>query len=540
MKSDSDDTRFFGFAMLAVTAIFAVYWPAIQGDFLWDDDTHYTTNNVLQSGGLLSTWLGIGQPNYWPLTWTSFWVEHQLFGFNPTASHVINLWLHVLNVLLVERIARKLGLPFAWGIAFLFALHPANVESVAWITQRKNLLSMCFALASSLMFVTHLEKPRRSTDLLGLALYACSLLSKGAAIGLPLVFVAIAWWKRVSLDKSFLSRLAPHVGFAALFALVEVGFMTSVRAKEAIFDLSLPERVELVLRNASFYLQKSVFPTDLTFVYPRWNLGTVAIDAFIPLVVWAAALAAVLVRKPQGWRGIAASQAVVIVMLLPVLGVFDIYFFKYAFVADHYLYLALPAVVCLIVSALAQLPDRVAIAAIGSLCVIFAGMSWGQSHIYQNNEALWTDTARKNPDAWMAHNNLGVIAQGEGRYADARTLYEAALKHQPGELDLAGLHLNLGNVSFFLEDFEEAKRHFAKAVSFNLGLTQAWCNLATSYAKLGDDALQVATLRNALKFADDEARVHYVLAQALNERGKTEEAEVHMERAREILATRSK
>ena len=227
-------------------------------------------------------------------------------------------------------------------------------------------------------------------------------------------------------------------------------------------------------------------------------------------------------------------------MLLPVLGVFDIYFFKYAFVADHYLYLALPAVVCLIVSALAQLPDRVAIAAIGSLCVVFAGMSWGQSHIYQDNQALWTDTARKNPDAWMAHNNLGVIAQSEGRYADARTLYEAALKHQPGELDLAGLHLNLGNVSFFLEDFDEAKRHFAEAVSFNLGLTQAWCNLATSYAKLGDDALQVATLRNALKFADDEARVHYVLAQALNERGKTEEAEVHMERAREILATRSK
>ena len=528
---DVEKTRTAGFVALVGVALVAVYWPSLGGDFLWDDDTHYTANSVLHDGGLLRTWLGGGQPNYWPLTWTSYWLEHRFVGLDSTVSHCINLFLHGANVLLIALIGRRLGIPLAWGVALLFALHPANVESVAWITQRKNLLAMLFALAATAEFSFHLEKPSRAATVSSVLLFAASMLSKGAAVGLPLVLLLIAWWRRVPLDRSLALRVAPHFTLAAIFSILEIAFMSKVRSGEEVFDLTLLERGELIVRNLSFYLQTSVAPIDLMFVYPRWQLGRFALLDVIPLLLWLALSAAIFIRKPDGWQGVVASQAIFLVMLAPVLGVFDIYFFKYSYVADHYLYLAMPAMIILAVAGVHRLSTMFARAAVLVACFVFAIASWNQSRSYTGDEALWAGTVAKNPDAWIAHTLLGVIAQNDGQHEKAQRRFETALSLSPSKPDLGGIHLNLGNVLQLQGNPGAATAHFEQALRERPGLTQAWCNLAIAYAQMDEFARHDEIMNEALEAADNKARVHYVFAQSLHTRGFEEDARRHLEEA---------
>ena len=524
-------TKTVAWVALAGAALLWVYAPALGGAFLWDDDTHYTANSVLREGGLLRTWLGVGQPNYWPLTWTSYWIEHRLFGLDATVSHCINLMLHAANVALVWLIGRRLGVPLAWGVALLFAFHPANVESVAWITQRKNLLAMLFALGATAEFAFNLEKPSRASVVSSVVLFGASLLCKGAAVGLPLVFLAIAWWKRLQFDRALVLRVAPHMALAVVFGLVEVVFMGRVRSTEAVFDLSLVERVELIARNLSFYLETSLLPVNAMFVYPRWELGNQALLDFAPLLVWVVVSATVIVFKPVGWRGFAVGQGIFLLMIAPVLGAIDIYFFKYSFVADHYLYLALPAMIAIVIASLETASAKAAAPVVLAVALVFAAATWNQSKLFRGDKDLWDHTVEKNPEAWIAHVMLGTIAQNESRLDDAQEHFEYSLTLSPGAPDLAGIHLNLGIVSLLRGDAPGASRYFELAVLERPTLTRAWNNLAISYAQQGDFARHDEALNRALRSGANKARIHSAFALSLLERGDDEAAKRHYEEA---------
>lgn len=523
-----------GFVWLVVLSLLAVYWPALGGSYLWDDDTHYTTNAVLRDGGLLKAWLGQGQPNYWPLTWSSFWLEHQLFGFNARASHTFNLLLHAGNALLLGAIARRLGIPLAWGVALLFAFHPANVESVAWVTQRKNLLCMVFALAATLQFAINLKKENPARNWLGVVLFCASLLSKGASIGLPAVFVAVLWWKRVSFERAVLLRLAPYFAVSVLFGVVEIVFMGRVRAGEAAFELALSERVDLVFRSLSFYLSKSVLPVDLQFIYPRFDFSSISLVFYAPLIACVGAVVVLLLRKPDWWRGALVSLAIFLLMIGPVLGVIDIYFFKYSYVADHYLYFALPPLAAGFVSLLGRLPLKAASVLLVGVSILFAILSFGQSKLYESEATLWTRTVELNPDSWMAHVHLGVVFEKRNEFDLAREHYETSLDLGPSGADEPHIHYNLANVHFRKSRFRDAIVEYQTALESLPKLTSAWGNMAGAYAHLGEMALHDQTLTRALDYAADKSRIHHNLALSLHERGQIDEAKVHMEQARTL------
>lgn len=185
-------TALAGMALVLIS--FIPYLPAIKCGYVWDDDTHLTKNIVLQENGLYRSWFTKEQRMYWPVTWTSFWLEYQIWGLNPLGYHVVNILLHTLCVLLIWRLLDRLKIPGAWLAALIFGLHPVNVESVAWITQRKNLLSMLFFLTALLMYVQFDKNGQRRLYWLAVLSFLLGMLSKGAIVPMPVVILMLVWW----------------------------------------------------------------------------------------------------------------------------------------------------------------------------------------------------------------------------------------------------------------------------------------------------------------------------------------------------------
>ena len=361
-----------GAALIALMAAVA-YFPSIDGGFIWDDHDLLTESPLVRaSDGLYRLWCTSEPEDYWPVTYTTFWIEWRLWGLHSTGYHVTNLILHVAEALLVWMILRKLRIPGAFLAALLFTVHPVNVESVAWISQRKNLMAMLFFLLS-IRFYLQAETATQRADKTGtgtsqerfrsvrakacsepvpflsarwywlsLAAFLLAMLSKGSVAILPVVLLMIIWWLR-PVVKGDLVRLAPFFVMAVALAAVNVWFQRH-GTELVIRDASLGERLLGAGGVVWFYLDKAILPLNLAFIYPQWH-----IDAGNPL--WWLPLAAVVVVTAvlwwyrDGWsRPWLWAWAPFCVALLPVMGLTDVYFMKYSLVADHYQHIAIIAV----------------------------------------------------------------------------------------------------------------------------------------------------------------------------------------------------
>jgi hypothetical protein len=388
-------------------ATFISYWPALRGDFIWDDDRHVSENQTLRSlDGLRRIWLRWGAtPQYYPMTHTSFWVEYRLWGLHTTGYHVTNVVLHAINALLLWRLLVVLEVRGAWLAAAMFALHPINVESVAWISERKNVLAMCLALGSMLMYL-------RRTDteyLAALLLFCAALLSKTFVATVPAALLVLIWWKRGRIDRRDVKSVSPMfvvaIGMGAMTAVME---SRHVGARGEDWALSMPDRVLIAGRAICFYVGKLLYPVQLTFSYSRWEVdATKWLQWMFPIAVVIALMAVALSRKRLG-NGLLAGILIFVGTLFPALGFVNIYPMRYSFVADHFAYLSAPALIAIVVSGLVRgLRDwMVPVGAL--LLVVLAGLTWKQAHVYQNAETVWRDTIEKNPSSWMARFNLAV------------------------------------------------------------------------------------------------------------------------------------
>jgi hypothetical protein len=240
--------------------------------FVWDDDLRVTENATLRSlDGLRRIWLEVGaNKQYYPLVFSSFWVEYQLWGANPVGYHLVNLALHAAASVLFWRVLLALGVPGAWLAAAMFALHPVHVESVAWISERKNLLSGVLYLASALAWLRHAEADERGEPrasrlyAASLALFLCALLAKTVACTLPAALLLTLWWKRGRVAGRDALTLLPFFALGIGLGLVTVWLERSeVGASGAAWDLSFPERFLIAGRAVWFYLGKLVWPAPL-------------------------------------------------------------------------------------------------------------------------------------------------------------------------------------------------------------------------------------------------------------------------------------
>lgn len=542
------------------------YLPALQAGYIWDDDSYLTGNPTLESaGGLAAIWLRpTASPQYYPLVFTSFWIERRL-GAGPALHHAVNILLHALAAVLFWRLLVRLRVPGAWWAGLLFALHPVMVESVAWITERKNLLSAVFALAAALAWF------QRRPFALVVVLFLLALTSKTVVATLPLALALAGWGRNVRASRRDLVQLAlllaPAIALGSVTAWME---RHHVGARGESWDLDLAERLLVAGRAFWFYLGKLVWPDRLTFIYPRWQIDGAQVPAWLaPAAALALPVALYRLRDRLG-RGPLVAVLIYGGTLFPALGFFNVYPFRFSFVADHFQYHASLAIFALAGAAAARLhaalavrPARHLAVALGAAAALtLGGLTFRQARAYASEETLWTDTLRKNPGAWMAHTNLGTWLDRQGRHGEALGHHLEAVRLRP---DLGGSHNNLGaaleragrldeamraygqalaiepanpdfgrnlaNLMVRMERWPQAEACYREVLRLRPGDGDARNNLAGILLRLGRSAEAVEQLRELVRREPERAAAWVNLGQALLARGSPEEAEAAFRRA---------
>ncbi len=337
--------RTFIFAVVLAAVTILVYRPAWNGGFLWDDDAYIVNNELLAApNGWQRIWFSLDSPSqYFPLTYSTFRIEYALWGLNPTGYHWINLLLHVANALLVWAVLARLKVPGAWLAAAIFALHPVQVESVAWITERKNVLMGFFFLLTLLAWVAFVDERTKRPwffYFLALILYALALSAKTTACTLPAALFLILWLQKKPINRKRIFQIIPFLLMGIAMGLLAMWWERYHQGtSRTVFAFLGPmERVLVASRAIWFYLSKLIWPSNLTFIYPRWDISPAhPLDYVWPLACLALVVAIYFLRRCMG-RGVEVAAAFFVATLSPVLGFIMLYTFRYTFVADHYQY----------------------------------------------------------------------------------------------------------------------------------------------------------------------------------------------------------
>ena len=520
--------------ILAVITMLA-YQPAWQGGFVWDDEPNIASPELRSLDGLRRIWF---QPRatqqYQPLHYSSSWLQQRLMGNSPTGYHLVNLLLHIGCVVLVLKILRFLRVPGAELAAIIFALHPVNVETVAWIAERKNTLSGLFGLAASLWYLKFDETRTRRTYAFAIGLFLLGLLTKTSIVTLPLAWLVIFWWKRSAI--SWRRDVVPLVPF--LFLSAVAGLMTrwveygNIAYRTRILDLSLVDRCLVAGRAFWFQLSKLLWPSNLMFVYPRWDINAgVWWQYLFPFAVLA--LLGILWSLRRWSRAPLAGVLVYIFLLLPTLGFFNIYFFLYSFVADHWQYLASLGIIVPCASGIVLLAERLkrwrAWLEPGVMLVI-AGVLFvltsRQSRMYTDIETLYRATIARNPACWMAQVNLGNILYQTNRIPEAMDLFKQALRIKP---DAA--HYSLGNALLQTSRTSEAIDQFEQALGINPDYAEAHNNLGSALLQTGRTSEAIDQFEQVLRINPASAEAHNNLGSALVQTGQASEAIDHYKQA---------
>ena len=499
------------------------YGPALEGGFLWDDNAHATAPALRSLDGLWRIWFELGATQqYYPLLHSAFWFEHKLWGDAVVGYHLTNVLLHALAACLLVAILRRLAVPGAWLAGLLFAVHPVCVEAVAWISEQKSTLSAVFYLAAALAYLHFDETRRRKHYTLALGLFLAALLSKSVTATLPAALLLVFWWKRGKLEwKRDVLPLAPWftigIGAGLFTAWVE---RTIIGAAGAEFRISFIERCLVAGRAFWFYLAKLVWPADLVFLYPRWKVdGSAWWQYMFPLAVLA--FIAGLVYYARRRRGPLAAVLFFAGTLFPALGFFNVYPFLYSWVADHFQYLASIGILTLLAASLAQATRKYHYAGAG-LVAVLAALTWAQSATYRDAETLYRTTIERNPECWLAHNNLGAdLLEYAGRVPEALEHLETAVSLKPDYLPARN---NLGSALSRLGRTDEAVVQYEAILRIQPGSVNAHNNLGNALAAAGRYEEAVREFQAALATDSGAAKVHNNLGSALSNLGRLPEA----------------
>jgi tetratricopeptide (TPR) repeat protein len=566
------------FAVLLAALTVMAYRPAWHGGFLWDDDAYIVNNELLTaSDGWQRIWFSLDSPSqYFPLTYSTFRIEHALWGLNTTGYHWVNLLLHVANALLVWAVLGRLKIPGAWLAAIVFAVHPVQVESVAWITERKNVLMAFFFLLTLLAWIAFIdERTKRPWFFycLALVLYALALSAKATACTLPAALFLIVWLQQKPITIRRLLQIIPFVVLGIGVGLLAVWWERYHQGtSHGVFPFLSPiERLLVASRAVWFYLSKIFWPSNLTFIYPRWNISPAHLLDYVWLLVGIVACATLYFLRRRVGRAIEVAAAFFVATLSPVLGFIMLFTFRYTFVADHYQYLACIGPIALASAGVVGLATafwhyRAAIVSAVLLMVTTLWiLTWWQAGTYRDIETLWRTTLARNPACWMADTNLGLVLLQKGRTDEAIAHYRSALQMQPdwwdaeynlgaallrkGQVDQAILHcekavamrptdpdaqVSLGEALLQKGRIDDAIAHYREATMIRPDDFLAQYGLGHALLEQGelDSAIQVCRAALAIRPAD--ADCHTTLAIALEEKGKPAEAIQHYEKALEI------
>ena len=539
--------------LVLVTA--AVYQPAWHGGVLWDDDGHMTSAELQDAGGLWRIWFDVGATQqYYPVVHSTFWVLNRLWAMNTLPYHLLNIGLHAISAFLFALILRRLSVSTGVAIlsAAIFAVHPVHVESVAWMTELKNTMSGVWYLAAALVYL-RFDRERRPRDyVIALVLFMVAMLSKTVSASLPAALLVVFWWQRGRLDwRRDVQPVIPFLLIGIAGGLTTAWYeRTYIGAQGFEYAISPIERVLIAGRAIWFYLVSLVWPSNLIFVYPKWDVSQ---SAWWHYLFPAAAIVAVAVLWKYRSRSRAPLAAALFFIgtLFPALGFVNIFPFRYSYVADHFQYLASLGIIAIVAAAMMhlltrRLPERTAtIALTGIVCLPLAGLAWHYSRQYVDVETLYRTTIARNPECWMAYNNLGVIKlrgtpeetregyelivksvainpdnaearnnlgyalQKQKKFEEALVQHDAAIRLLP---TFADAHNNRGGALRELGRFQEAEREFREAIHLSPGLETAHHNLGLVLVSLNRHDEALAQYQEA-------ARIRPSYAEALHNAG---------------------
>jgi tetratricopeptide (TPR) repeat protein len=534
--------------LLLVLCLLA-YASSFSTDFIWDDERHAANWSLKTTEGLERIWTKVGlenggTPQYYPLTHTAFWIQTKAFGHNAVGYRMVNVLLHVGCAVLIWELLRRLRVPGAYLAAALFALHPVMVETVAWTSEQKNTLSLLLGLTSLLLYwmfvesgdkhrtpavTTEAGSPLEATPestgkwlpdwnfyVLSLIAFAAGMLSKTMVGAIPVILLLGLWWKRrltwqhvglvlpmlvAGLGMGFFTGYVEHKYVIRPPGSADETFSTYLSAKFAgtlsagpEFDLTAIQRLLLATVTPWFYLWKLVLPVNLIFFYPRWDLASA------PAFWWlgGAGLAVLaLIAVAAAFRGVRWPTLVLggyLAGLFPAMGFFDVYPFRYSYVADHFSYHAAWILLAAFAALLARLGAKahlsVKAAMVGStiLLLLLSARTWLHAGDFVDRFALWTHVISKNPESWAATRGLALerivfaerceVAMREARAFNDPKAYDRALAEYRENLDEAEKLLvrvqqlrpghemtsyDLGRVYFMRGDLARAKEMFDRS-----------------------------------------------------------------------------
>ncbi len=529
---------------LALCAIVVVsLYPALSAAFVMDDNIFAKAPEVQTWSGIWNIWFTPshieGEGHYWPITYTTFWLEHKFWGLSPFGTHLVNLLLYMASVLLLWRLLRHLAVPGAWAVAAVFAVHPMHVESVAWAIGRKDLLSGLFCMAAVLCWIrstgglgdTRDSGPdsdrsvRPGLYLSALGLFVAAMLSKSVAVTLPVALVILVWWKNGRVTWVDAARIAPFFLVGLCIAGADLAYYTSER--EFPFDYALPERVLIAARALWFYVGKLVWPADLAIIYPLWDIDVGDSLAWGFLIAAIAVVVVLWFGRHRLGRGPLAGAMLFAFMLSPVLGFVDFAYMRLSFVADRYAYLPGIGVIAVLIGigahGASKLSSPLRIAASGLLVAILAvlgKLTWEQSGIYRDAISFYHHILSFNPAA-SVHRNLAKALIDAGRLEDVFDASRMAVEQNPGS---AGAHHALGLSLMGLGRLDEAAESFRRVLELDSSHTHARHNLAETLRHQGNLAESIESYREVLDIDRDFTEAYAGMGHALFHLGRYEEA----------------
>jgi len=535
-------------AAVIVLAGLWIYFPALRGDWVWDDITEVAQNPVLEDpAGLRSIWTAAKGADYFPLKTTLQWLEWRAWGPHPLGYHLATLALHLLSALLFWRLLARWGVRWAWVGGLLLVLHPLAVESVAWIAETKNTLSLALALLALHAYVSFDERAsavktaRRSPNGEGRAFYWLSLLcflaallSKTTVAMFPVILLLYAWWRRGRVGGSDLGASVPFFALSLGLGLVTVWFQEHrAMAGADVGAGGLGSRIAGSGLAVAFYIGKFVWPSALMPNYPRWSMASPRPWEFLP---WLGliALAALCWSRRAGWgRHVLFGIGAFVISIAPVLGLVPMAYLRISWVADHFAYFPMPALAGLAAAGAGSLAARrplraPVIAAAAAAGLVLAGVSRSYARIFRDDDAFWSYAVAENPASWLAHNDLGLVRAQAGRWPEAIAHYEEAIRLNPG---FAEAHNNLGAALAVSGRLPLAIGQFVEALRLQPHYLQARIDLANALAQSGRFPEAIEQYGQVLRREPGSAELHGHLGFALSESGRPSEAVAQYEEA---------
>lgn len=500
-------------SLFIVAIVFAFYGRTLQYGFIWDDFNYIVNSTVLGHGtNFFDLWTKKVTVDFWPVTYSVLWILKYFFGSDPVAYHLANTLLFTLSCVLLFLVLHRLKVKYAFFLTLLFCIHPMNVSVVSWVFQIKTNLANIFGLFSAIQFIKFMEKRNLNSYFLSLLFLMISFLAKISLVMLPFIYLLSMGLSTVPFFNRKTLVLIPFFALSLLFGLAniywEVGLgFVPVPPSEMILQNSFLVRMLVMGQNYLFYFVESYLPLQLMFVHPKIEPNPSDFQSYLPLLILficlLASLILVFVRKFKKIPAAAIGFLVAFAILFPVSGLFEIYFMRFSYVAEHYLTIAL---VGFLIPAVLSLADKFWGKALLGIYVLFLSyQTLSYTPEYRSEKSVFETNLQKNPQDLLSHNLLGLIYKNENNYPLALQHYNKAIEIHP----VAAAYYNKAVVLEKLNQLDAARESYEKSIELNPYISNSYMNLGVIYLKLKNLKAALDYFNQALERSPNDPRIYY-------------------------------